>query len=167
MALLFINHIISKITVTTKFLGNEKVHVNNIVKEMAKLYATLVNEYKFEYQTVFSAGIVKQNENDQYLDEIDFYNNLNNNQNLTQSDFDNIDIRSQLERRIQNQNQDTIDSGWRFVKIDSMTRFFYKTTRLNGSTSLKIPLRSSAFLNIENEEKILFPLVFISSSTSL
>ena len=42
------------------------------------------------------------------------------------------------------------DSGWRFDKINSMAISFYKTGELNGSIYVKIPLRSNAILNIEN-----------------
>ena len=34
-----------------------------------------------------------------------------------------------------------------------MTLFFYKTTEMNGSSYVKLPLRSLAFLSIENEDK--------------
>ena len=48
------------------------------------------------------------------------------------------------------------DSGWRFDKINSMTINFYKTNELNGSSYVKIPLRSSSILNIENDDKYCF-----------
>ena len=48
------------------------------------------------------------------------------------------------------------DSGWRFNKLVSMTIFFYKTKELNESKYIKIPLRSSAILNIENDDKYCF-----------
>ena len=48
------------------------------------------------------------------------------------------------------------DSGWRFNKLVSMTIYFYKTKELNGSNYVKIPLRSSAILNIENDDKYCF-----------
>ena len=70
----------------------------------------------FTYQTVFSARFHKQDEDDQLLDEIELYSNFNNNQILTESDIDKTDIRSQLQRQIQ--NQETIYSGWRFDKIN-------------------------------------------------
>ena len=37
-----------------------------------------------------------------------------------------------------------------------MTIFFYKTGEMNGSSFVKIPLRSSAILNIENDDKYCF-----------
>ena len=48
------------------------------------------------------------------------------------------------------------DSGWRFDKINSMIVYFYKTGELNGSKYVKIPLRSNAILNIENNDKYYF-----------
>ena len=48
------------------------------------------------------------------------------------------------------------DSGWRFDKINSMTVYFYKTNEMNGSNYVKIPLRSNAILNIENNDKYCF-----------
>ena len=79
---------------------------------------------------------------------------MNNNKNLRESYIDNIDVRSQLEQQIQ--NQETKDSGWRSDKITSRTKYFYKTTELNGSNYVNVPLRSPAKLNIENHEKYCF-----------
>ena len=79
---------------------------------------------------------------------------MNINQNLTQSDLDIIDIKSPLDDQIQQQQMK--DSGWRFDKINSMTIYFYKTNEMNGSFYIKIPLRSNAILNIENNDKYCF-----------
>ena len=76
------------------------------------------------------------------------------NHNLTESDIKEINIRRDLERQIQ--QQEMKDSGWRFDKIISMTINFYKTQPLNGSSYLKIPIRSNAILNIQNEDKYCF-----------
>ena len=79
---------------------------------------------------------------------------MNINQNLTQSDLDNINITFPLERQIQ--QQEMRDSGWRFDKINSMTIYFYKTNEMNGSNYVKIPMRSNAILNIEYNDKYCF-----------
>ena len=79
---------------------------------------------------------------------------MNINHNLTESDLDNIDVTSPLE--YQKQQQKLTVSGWRIVKINSMTVYFYKTTELNGSNYVKIPLRSNAILNIENNGEYCF-----------
>ena len=79
---------------------------------------------------MFSAGFEKQDEDNQILDEIELYINLNFTHRLTQSHIDNIDIRSELAR--QNQNQEMKNSGWRFENYYSMTICFHKTSELNG-----------------------------------
>ena len=48
------------------------------------------------------------------------------------------------------------DSGWRFDMINSMTIYFYETNEMNGSNYVKIPLRSNAILNVENNDKYCF-----------
>ena len=52
---------------------------------------------------MFSDRFDKQDEGDQVLDESEIKPNLNFNQILTQSDIDTIDVMSQLEQQIQNQ----------------------------------------------------------------
>ena len=63
-------------------------------------------------------------------------------QNLTESDFINIDVKSQSEHQIQ--IQETNDSGWTFDKIISKKMRFYRAGELNGSSYVKIPLYSNA-----------------------
>ena len=124
------------------------------MKELSVIYARLINQYKFKYQTVFYARFDKQDEDNQVLDETELFINLYINHNLTQSDLDKINIISPLEFQIQ--QQEMKDSGWRFDKINSMTIYFYKTTEMNGSNYIKIPLRSNAILNVENNDKYCF-----------
>ena len=151
-----INHLNSKLTISSNFenTGIEFRFINKIMREMAIIYARLINQYKFRYQTVFSARFDKQDEDSRLLDETELFINLNINQNLTQSDIDNINITFPLERQIQ--QQEMKDSGWRFDKLYSMTIYFYKTNEMNGSNYIKIPLRSNAILNIENNDKYCF-----------
>ena len=73
---------------------------------------------------------------------------------MTESDIDNIDVRSHLEHQIQ--NPEMKESGWIFDRINSMKISFYKTGELNGSSYVKIPLRSSAILNIQNNDNYCF-----------
>ena len=134
--------------------GIELRYINKIMKELSIIYARLINQYKFKYQTVFSARFDKQDEDNQVLDETELFINLNINHNLTQSDLDKINIISPLEFQIQ--QQEMKDSGWRFDKINSMTIYFYKTSEMNGSNYIKIPLRSNAILNVENNDKYCF-----------
>ena len=48
---------------------------------MAKIYARIVNQNKFKYQTVFPARFDKQDENIQTTDEIEPNRNLNDKKN--------------------------------------------------------------------------------------
>ena len=143
-------------TVTPNFhdFGIEFRYINKIVKELSVIYARLINQYKFKYHTLFSASFYKINEEDQRFNDIELYINLNINHNLTESDIDNIDVRSQLEHQIQNQEME--NSGWIFDKINSMKISFYKTGELNGTSYVKILLGSSAILNVQNNDKYCF-----------
>ena len=69
------------------------------------------------------------------------------NHNITETDIDNIDVKSPLEHQIQKQKMK--DSGWRFDKIISVIIYFYQTGPLNSSKYVKIPLRSNSILHIE------------------
>ena len=83
---------------------------------MATIYARLINQYEHKYQIIFSANFFKINEEDQRGDENKVFINLNINHNLTESDINNIDVKSQLEH--QNQIQETRESGLTFDKIN-------------------------------------------------
>ena len=151
-----LHHTNSKLPITPNFQESwiEFRFVNKIMKELSVNYDRLINQIKFRYQIVFSARFDKQDEDGQLLDETELFINSNINQNLTQSDLDKIDIRSPLEHQIQ--KQEMKDSGWRFDKLYSMTIYFYKTTKMNGSNYVKIPLRLNAILNVENNDKYCF-----------
>ena len=150
------SHANSILTITPNFpeFGIEFRYINKIIKELSVFYARLINQYKFKYHTLFSASFHKINEEDQRNNEIELYINLKINHNLTESDVDNIDVRSQLEHQIQ--IQETKESGWIFDKINSMKISFYKTEELDGTSYVKIPLRTSAILNIQNNDKYCF-----------
>ena len=91
---------------------------------MATIYARLINQYKFKYHILFSASFYKINEEDQRSDEIELFINLKINNNSTETDINNIDVKSQLEHQIQ--VQETKESGWIFDKINSMKIRFKK-----------------------------------------
>ena len=106
-------------------IGIETRYFNKILKEMATIYASLINHYRFKFQIIFSASFYKINEEDRRSDENDLSNILNFNNNLTETDIDNIDVKSQLGHQIQ--IQETKESGWIFDKYNSMKlRFFIK-----------------------------------------
>ena len=121
-----INHANSKLTITPIYpeFGFEVRYINKIIKKLSIIYARLINQYIFEYQTVFSARFDKQGEDNQVLDETEFIINLNINHNLTETDINNIDVKTPLEHQIQ--QQELKDSGWRFDKINSMAIYFLK-----------------------------------------
>ena len=120
------NHANSEIILKPNILKlrNETRYNNELLKEMASIYARLINQYKSKYQTVFSASFDEQGENGQMSDEIELYINWNINRNLTESDNGNIDFTSALGNRIQ--KPETKDSGWRFDKVNSKTSYFKK-----------------------------------------
>ena len=151
-----LHHTNSKLTITPTFpeFGIKFRFIKKIMKELSVIFARSINQYKFRYQTVFSARFDKQDEDDQLLDETELFLNLNINHNLTQSDLDKINIISPLEFQIQ--QQEMKDSGWRFDKINSMTIYFYKIIEMNVSNYVKTPLRSNAILNTENNDKRCF-----------
>ena len=151
-----INHGNSKLFITPNYhkFGIEVRYIKKIIKESSFIYARILNQYIFKYQTVFSARFVKQDENDQVLDETELFNTLNINHNLTESDLDKIDVKSPLEHQLQ--QQEMKDCGWRFDKIISLTVYFYKIGEMNGLNYVKIPLRSNAILKIENNDEHCF-----------
>ena len=148
-----INHANSLLSVIPNFpdIGTEARYIIKILEEMATIYARLLNQYKFKYHILFSASFYRINEEDQRSDEIELFINLNINNNLTETDIYNIDVKSQLEHQMQ--IQETKEYGWFFNKINSMKIGFYITGELNGSSFAKIPLRSNALINIKNNEK--------------
>ena len=99
------SHANSLLTITPNFpeFGFEYRYNNKIIKELSVIYARLINQYKFKNHTLFSASFYKINEKDQRNNESELYINLKNKHNLTESDIDNIDVRSQLEHQIQTQ----------------------------------------------------------------
>ena len=114
-------HANSKLTIIPNFpeFGIEVRYIIKIIKQLSVIYARIINQYIFNYQTVFSPRFHKQDEDNQVLDETELFNNLNINHNITESDLDKIDIKSPLEHQIQQQEMKV--SGWRFDEMNSMT----------------------------------------------
>ena len=80
---------------------------------------------------------------------------LNINRNLTENDIIDIGAKFQFEHQIQ--IQETKESVSMFDKMNSMKKkCFYKPRELNGSSYVKIPLRSNALINIKNIDKRCF-----------
>ena len=107
-------------TITPYFaeFGVEIRCINKIIKEFPVIFARILNQNNYDYHTLFSAGFCKINEEDQRNNEKELHINLKINNNLAESDIDNIDVRSQLEHQIQ--NQEMKECGWIFDKINSM-----------------------------------------------
>ena len=63
-----------------------------------------------------------------------------------------------MERELDGQieNLELKDSRWRFCEIVTMTIYIYENDELNGSSYVKISLRSS-ILNIEKDDNYCFP----------
>ena len=83
---------------------------------MATIYKRLMNQYIFKYHNLFWASFYRINEKDQRKNEIEFFISLNINQNLTETDVDNFDVKSQIEHQIQ--ILETKENGWIFDKLD-------------------------------------------------
>ena len=113
-------HANSILTITPNFseFGIEFRYISKIIKELSVIYARLIDQYEFNYHTLFSASFYKINEEHQRYNKNELYLNLKINHNLTEFDIDNIDVRSQLEHQIQ--IQETKESGWIIDKINSM-----------------------------------------------
>ena len=75
-------------------LRTESRYNNKISKEMATLYARLLNQYMFKNHSLFSASIYRINEEDQRSDEFEIFFTLNVNHSLTETDSDKIDVKS-------------------------------------------------------------------------
>ena len=149
-------HAISLLNIVPKFpdFVIETRYIDKILEEMATIYVRLIKQYKFKNHILFSASFYKINEEDQRYYETELFTNLNINNNLTETDIDNIDVESQLEHQIQ--IQETKESDWIFDKTNSVKIRFYKTGELNGSNFLKIPLRSNALINNKSNDKYCF-----------
>ena len=85
---------------------------------------------------------------------MEFFTKVNINHNLTETDVDNIDVKSQLEHQIQ--NQETKESGWIFDKLNSTKKRFEKTSELESSSYVKNPSGSNAILKIESIDNYCF-----------
>ena len=129
-------------------------YINDIFKEMAHIYARFINQYKFKYQLSFMLLFNKFEEDGDIRREAEMTVNLNMTNNITQSEIDNVDIQWDLEAR--KQNLEMQESGWIFQRVYSMTISFYDTGNMDGSSYVKIPLRSSAILEIKNDDKYCF-----------
>ena len=121
---------------------------------MAHIYAKFINQYKFKYQLSFMLLFNKFEEDGDIRRETELTITLSMVNNLTQSEIDDVNIQWEVEAR--KQTLEMKESGWTFQKFISMTKSFYNTGNMDGSSYVKIPLRSSAILNIKNNDNYCF-----------
>ena len=90
-----INHAYSKLTITAHYskIGIAFRYIIEIIKVLSIIYARLLYQYKFKYQTIFSARFYKKDEDNQMLDETELFIILNINHKLRETDIDKIDIK--------------------------------------------------------------------------
>ena len=88
------NHANSPLNIEPNFpdIGIETRYFNKILKEMATIYARLINQYKYKYHITFSTSFYKINEEDQRSGEIEIFINLNIHNNFTEVYINNIDV---------------------------------------------------------------------------
>ena len=134
--------------------GIETRFIIKVLKEMATIYVRIINQYRLKNHTVFSTKFGKQNEDIKVLDEIEVYMNLKTFHNLTEFDTANIDIISPLAIKFKNKNWRIVDGG--VIKLIQRKYTFCNTAQKNGSRYVKIPFRSTAILNFENDDKYRF-----------
>ena len=120
------------------------------MEEMSHVYAKLMNQYKLKYQIKFLVLSNKNGEVNETISEKDLPTTLSITHNLTQSEIDNINIQWTLEKRIE--SVEMKKSGWNFQRFNNMSISFYKTGEINGTSYVKIPLGSSALINIKNDD---------------
>ena len=77
MDLIFLHHIIhANSKPNYPEFGIEIRYFNEVMKKLSIIFARLIDQYTFRYQTVFSARLDKQNEDNQILDETELFNNI-------------------------------------------------------------------------------------------
>ena len=123
------NHANFNITIIRNYpeFGIDVRYNIKINKELSVFYARIINHYNFGCEKVFSARFDEQDEDNQVLDEPELFINLKINHKFTETDINKVDIKYPLEYQIQ--QQEMKESGWRFDKIISMTKYFLKNWR--------------------------------------
>ena len=97
-----INHKNSILTFQPNFpeLKIEFRYNDKIPREMANIYARLINQYIIKNHTIFSVRYDKQDEEGEMMDEIELHMNLNIKYNSTESDIEYFNVRFQLREKI-------------------------------------------------------------------
>ena len=147
----YMNHLYSKLTITPKHSEIEKIHSTNIVKQMSIISAGLMNKNIFKYQTAFSTRLDKKDGDDQVFDEFELYIHIKNFQKRTQSDIDFTDFRSQLENKFKTKRRKIVFAD--LIKLFQRPKISIKTSELNGSRYVSLPIEGSAFSKIKDDNK--------------
>ena len=148
-----IKHANSTIPFTSKFniIGIALIDIYKIMIERSNIYDKLRNPYKIICHLNFLVIFNKYGEDNEITPEIELSITLSITHILAQTELEKLNIQGTLETRIQ--IVEMKESGWIFQKINSMKISFYKSSELNGSSYVKLPLRSSALLNNKNDDK--------------
>ena len=136
-----INHVNSILNITPNYpdFGIETIYIFENLKVMATFYAKLINQYKFNNEILFSASFYKNIEEDERSDEIELFINLNNNENLTESNIDNIDVISQSEHQnIKIKFKEQMKAVGSLIKLTQRNSGFIKLVKLTDLLVLKI-----------------------------
>ena len=141
----------SIINITSKFnnIRIDIIQFNRISEEMVIINAKMIFSYKIKNQVSPSASFNKNREDGEMILQIELTFTSSQTENLTQPETDNINIQWTLENRIQ--RIEMPESG-----INSMKTFFFKTGEINESLYVKLPLRTSALLDLKIDDKYCF-----------
>ena len=121
---------------------------------MSHIYAKFINQNKFKHQSSFMVLFNNFEEDGDIRKEAELSLNLNMINNLTQFEIDIVNFQWDSESRIQ--NSEMKESGWVFQRVISMTISYCNTGNMDGSSYVKVPLRSSIIVNIKNDDKYCF-----------
>ena len=113
-------HANSIITITSKFdnVGINKIHIFKIMEEKSRVYAKLINKYKFKYKLNFLLLFNKYGEDIDITSEIKLPITFGITRNLTQSDIDIINIHWTIEKRIKGIEKKV--AGWNFQRTNTL-----------------------------------------------
>ena len=93
-----INHANSLSTISPIYTdcGIETRYINKLLREVATIYASLINQYKFKNHIILSPSSYKIEEEYRRNDQIELFINLIINHKSTENDINDIDVKSQL-----------------------------------------------------------------------
>ena len=120
---------------------------------MCNRFAKLIQTYHSIYQTIVGCEYLKYREDEPYERSV-IPSVTTQIVNLTKLQLNNIDPDSEIRNKIH--TVEMVGSGRNLQKIIYSEVEFYKQNGIRGNSYVKLPMRSNAFLNIQNEEKFCF-----------